>query len=98
MDKLLDFKMDSISLLPDEVILVIFASLDNLDNLSLIKCRQVSKRFKKFSEDYETLQKAQDSVVPAQILQFEQLSKGNPQPISICTCKVCASNVKNGCN
>ena len=87
--------MDSISLLPDEVILVIFASLDNLDNLSLIKCRQVSKRFKKISE-YETLQKAQDSVVPPQVLQFEQLSKGNPQPISICTCEVCASNVKNG--
>ena len=85
--------MDSISLLPDEVILVIFAGLDNL---SLIKCRQVSKRFKKISEDYETLQKAQDSVVPAQVLQFEQLSKGNPQPISICTCEVCASNIKNG--
>ena len=93
MDKLLDSKMDSISLLPDEVILVIFASLDNL---SLIKCRQVSKRFKKISEEYETLQKAQDSVVPAQVLQFEQLSKGNPQPISICTCEVCASNIKNG--
>ena len=87
--------MDSISLLPDEVILVIFAGLDNL---SLIKCRQVSKRFKKISEEYETLQKAQDSVLPTQVLQFEQLSKGNPQPISICTCKVCASNVKNGCN
>ena len=92
MDKLLDFKMDSISLLPDEVILVIFAGLDNLD---IINCRQVSKRFRKISE-YETLQKAQDSVVPAQVLQFEQLSKGNPQPISICTCEVCASNVKNG--
>ena len=86
--------MDSISLLPDEVILVIFAGLDNL---SLINCQRVSKRFKKILE-YETLQKAQDSVVPAQVLQFEQLSKGNPQPISICTCKVCASNVKNGCN
>ena len=94
MDKLLDFKMDSISLLPDEVILVIFAGLDNLD---IINCRQVSKRFRKISE-YETLQKAQDSVVPAQVLQFEQLSKGNPQPISICMCKVCACMVKNGRN
>ena len=84
--------MDSILLLPDEVILVIFASLDNV---SLIKCRQVSKRFKKI---YETLENDPDSVVPAQVLQFEQLSKGNPQPISICTCEVCASNVKNGRN
>ena len=90
--------MDSISLLPDEVILVIFASLDILDNLSLIKCRQVSKRFKKISEEYETLQKAQDSVVPAQVLQFEQLFKGSPKPISICRCKVCACMLKNGRN
>ena len=86
--------MDVISLMPDEVILHIFASLDTFD---LIKCQQVSKRFRKISK-YETLQKAQDSIVPAQVLQFEQLSKGNPQPISICTCKVCACNVKNGCN
>ena len=94
MDKVLNFKMDSISLLPDEVILVIFAGLDNL---SLIKCRQVSKRFRKISE-YEILQNAQDSVVPSQVLQFEQISKGNPQPKSICRCEVCVCNLENGHN
>ena len=94
MDKVLNFKMDSISLLPDKVILVIFASLDNL---SLIKCQQVSKRFRKISE-CETLENAQDSVVPSQVLQFEQISKGNPQPKSVCMCEVCVCILENGHN
>ena len=46
-------KMGSIALLPDEVILNIFASLNIID---LIHCGQVSQRFREISQD-ETLQK-----------------------------------------
>ena len=46
-------KMGLIALLPDEVILKIFAYLDIID---LIYCGQVSKRFREISQD-ETLQK-----------------------------------------
>ena len=49
----IDFKMASISLLPDEVLLDIFARLDTLD---IINCGQVSKRFREISKD-ETIQK-----------------------------------------
>ena len=45
--------MGLIALLPDEVILKIFAYLDIID---LIHCGQVSKRFREVSQD-ETLQK-----------------------------------------
>ena len=45
--------MGLIALLPDEVILNIFAYLDIID---LIHCGQVSKRFREISQD-ETLQK-----------------------------------------
>ena len=45
--------MGLIALLPDEVILKIFAYLDIID---LIHCGQVSKRFREISQD-ETLQK-----------------------------------------
>ena len=45
--------MASISLLPDEVLLDIFARLDTLD---IINCGQVSKRFREISKD-ETVQK-----------------------------------------
>ena len=46
-------KMGLISLLPDEVILKIFAYLDIIE---LIHCGQVSKRFREISKD-ETIQK-----------------------------------------
>ena len=46
-------KMGLIALLPDEVILKIFAYLDIID---LIYCGQVSKRFREMSKD-ETIQK-----------------------------------------
>ena len=52
-NKPLDFKMASISLLPDEVLLDIFARLDTID---IINCGQVSKRFREISKD-ETIQK-----------------------------------------
>ena len=45
--------MTSISSLPDEVLLDIFARLDTLD---IINCGQVSKRFREISKD-ETIQK-----------------------------------------
>ena len=53
MNKPLEFKMASILLLPDEVLLDIFAYLDTID---IINCGQVSKRFREITKD-ETIQK-----------------------------------------
>ena len=52
-NKPLDFKMASISLLPDELLLDIFAYLDAID---INSCVQVSKRFREILKE-QTIQK-----------------------------------------
>ena len=72
----------SIELLPDEVLLSIFA---HLDTLSIIKCEQVSKRFRKISKDEGIL---------ATLLQPGQPTTPGVRT-SICLCKVCVLATQN---